>query len=62
VRGQVVVADRQEEAGDLVSPERHIADEPPPFLGNWPRVYAMVLAYWALLIVGLYILTRALTP
>jgi hypothetical protein len=33
-------------------------EEPPPFLGTWPRVYAAVLAYLALLIAALYALTR----
>ena len=26
---------------------QHILDEPPPFLGTWPRVYRMVLLYLA---------------
>jgi hypothetical protein len=33
-------------------------DEPPPFLGTWPRVYAAVLVYLALLIVLFYVFTR----
>lgn len=33
-------------------------DEPPPFLGTWPRVYTVVLAYLAALIVLFYIFTR----
>jgi hypothetical protein len=36
-------------------------DEPPPFLGSWPRVYAAVLAYLAILILTLYAVTRFLT-
>ena len=36
-------------------------DEPPPFLGSWPRVYAAVLAYLAILILILYVVTRFLT-
>ena len=28
-------------------------DEPPPFLGSWPRVYTVVLVYLAALIVHL---------
>jgi hypothetical protein len=35
------------------------ADEPPPFLGSWPRVYAAVLVYLALLISIFYAFTRA---
>ena len=33
-------------------------DEPPPFLGTWPRVYTAVLVYLAVLIVLFYIFTR----
>ncbi|MCU1275681.1 MAG: hypothetical protein JWO48_3112 [Bryobacterales bacterium] len=33
-------------------------DEPPPFLGTWPRVYAAVLIYLAGLIVFAYAFTR----
>lgn len=33
-------------------------EEPPPFLGQWRRVYAAVLCYLFLLIAGLYMLTR----
>jgi hypothetical protein len=36
-------------------------DEPPPFLGSWPRVYAAVLIYLAILILTLYAVTRFLT-
>ncbi len=35
-----------------------IVDEPPPFLKTWPRVYAFVLVYLALLIVAFYIFSR----
>jgi hypothetical protein len=38
--------------------ERQADEDPPPFLGTWPRVYAAVLAYLALLIATLYALTR----
>jgi hypothetical protein len=34
-------------------------DEPPPFLGSWRRVYALVILYLALLIGALYTLTWA---
>jgi hypothetical protein len=33
-------------------------DEPPPFLGTWPRVYTAVLVYLAALIVLFYGFTR----
>jgi len=33
-------------------------DEPPPFLGTWRRVYTLVLAYLAALIVLFYAFTH----
>jgi hypothetical protein len=41
---------------------RTLPDDPPPFLGTWNRVYAAVLIYLALLIVGLYVFTRVFEP
>ncbi len=35
------------------------ADEPPPFLGSWRRVYWCILCYLAVLISGLYVVSRA---
>lgn len=35
-----------------------IPDEPPPFLGTWPRVYVAVLIYLAFLISLFYVFTR----
>jgi hypothetical protein len=35
-----------------------LPDEPPPFLGTWPRVYAAVLIYRAGLITLFYVFTR----
>ena len=35
-----------------------IADEPPPILGRWPRVYTVVLVYLAAVIAAFYFLTR----
>ncbi|HUO31101.1 MAG TPA: hypothetical protein VMU80_17895 [Bryobacteraceae bacterium] len=41
-------------------PDAHeMRDEPPPFLGRWPRVYAAVIIYLGLLIALCYIFTRA---
>lgn len=40
---------------------RMVSDEPPPFLGKWPRVYGAVLAYLAALILLFYIFTKAFT-
>jgi len=36
-----------------------LIDEPPPVLGNWRRVYVVVLAYEALVIALFYWFTRA---
>ena len=41
--------------------QRPVRDEPPPFLGTWPRVYFVVLAYLALVIVLMYAFTVAFT-
>jgi hypothetical protein len=41
-----------------IGTEREVKDEPPPFLGTWPRVYMAVLCYLLLLITALYALTR----
>jgi hypothetical protein len=38
--------------------ERDLPDEPPPFLGAWPRVYAAVVLYLALVIAACYGFTR----
>jgi hypothetical protein len=32
--------------------------QPPPFLKTWPRVYAGVLSYLAVLLAVLYIITK----
>lgn len=34
-------------------------EEPPPFLGTWPRIYVAVLIYLAVLIGAFYAFTRA---
>ncbi len=39
-----------------------LAEEPPPFLRTWERVYAAVLVYLAVLIATLYLLTRLFAP
>ena len=38
---------------------RDVADEPPPFLGTWKRVYAGVLIYLAVIIAVFYVFTEA---
>jgi hypothetical protein len=35
-----------------------VEEEPPPFLGSWPRVYAAVLLYLAALVGVLSLLTH----
>jgi hypothetical protein len=37
-------------------------EEPPPFLGSWGRVYAVVLGWLALLILLFFWFTRELAP
>ena len=43
----------------MQSNRREMPDEPPPFLGTWPRVYTAVIVYLALLIALCYVFTRA---
>jgi hypothetical protein len=43
----------------MLSDARETPDEPPPFLGEWCRVYAAVVIYLALLISLCYVFTRA---
>jgi hypothetical protein len=38
---------------------RQVTDDPPPFLGRWPFVYAAVLCVLAAVIAGLYAFMRA---
>jgi hypothetical protein len=50
-------------AGPDASPEnRAVIDDPPPFLGTWPRVYAAVVVYLAALIAAFYAFTVAFRP
>ena len=42
--------------------QRQIVDEPPPILGTWPRVYAFVLGFLAVVIVLFYLFTRHYAP
>ena len=37
-------------------------DEPPPFLGTWGRVYALVILYLGLVIAALYGMTWVFAP
>ena len=45
-----------------MSNDREIKDEPPPILGTWPRVYAVVLGYLAVVIALFAIFTGAFKP
>ncbi|HYW42921.1 MAG TPA: hypothetical protein VE959_08695 [Bryobacteraceae bacterium] len=38
---------------------REVPDEKPPFLGTWPRVYAAILIYLAVVVVAAWLFTRA---
>ena len=38
---------------------REVADDPPPFLGTWKRVYVAILIYLAVIIALFYVFTRA---
>jgi hypothetical protein len=42
--------------------EKRVIDEPPPVLRTWPRVYAFVVCYLALLILLFYIFTKRFEP
>ena len=42
--------------------EKQVIDEPPPVLRTWPRVYAFVVSYLALLIVLFYVFTKRFEP
>ena len=42
--------------------ERVVIDEPPPFLGRWPRVYRFVLIYLAGVIAIFYWFTVSYKP
>jgi len=39
-----------------------IKDEPPPFLKTWPRVYALVLAELAVVVLAFYLFTVYFAP
>ena len=38
---------------------REVPDEAPPFLGTWRRVYIGILVYLVVIIIALYLFTRA---
>jgi hypothetical protein len=46
----------------MLRKQREVADEPPPFLGTWPRVYAVVLCGLALVIGLFYWFTVSFRP
>jgi hypothetical protein len=39
-----------------------IRDEPPPVLGTWPRVYAVILGELAVVILAFYLFTAHFAP
>ena len=42
--------------------QRDVKDEPPPFLGTWPKVYRFVLIYVGCVIALFYWFTRSYAP
>jgi hypothetical protein len=42
--------------------DKEVIDEPPPFLGTWPRVYAMVMVFLVVVIIVFYVFTQAFAP
>lgn len=46
----------------MIEKERQVLDEPPPFLGKWPKVYRFVLLYLATVIGLFYWFTVAYRP
>jgi len=42
----------------MTEPREEMPDEPPPFLGNWRRIYMAVLIYLAGLIALFYLFMR----
>ncbi|HYZ85112.1 MAG TPA: hypothetical protein VE621_11945 [Bryobacteraceae bacterium] len=44
-------------------PEKdYVPEEPPPFLGTWPRVYTAVLLYLVLVIAAMNLFSRLALP
>ena len=46
----------------MLRKQRAVEDEAPPFLGRWPRVYAVVLASLAFVIAMFYWFTVSFRP
>jgi hypothetical protein len=46
----------------VTEPHRTVADEPPPFLGTWKRVYTFVVLYLAGVIGLFYWFTKSFQP
>jgi hypothetical protein len=50
-------------SGPEVRPDRASQpEEPPPFLGTWPRVYLAVIGWLAILILLFYLFARRFAP
>jgi len=41
---------------------RQVADEPPPVLGSWRRVYVFVVCWLATVITLFYVFSRSYSP
>lgn len=46
----------------MIEPQRTVADEPPPFLGTWKRIYTLVVIYLACVIALFYWFTVSFRP
>jgi hypothetical protein len=46
----------------VTDPQRTVADEPPPFLGTWKRIYILVVIYLACVIGLFYWFTKSFAP
>jgi hypothetical protein len=46
----------------VTDPQRTVADEPPPLLGTWKRIYILVVIYLACVIGLFYWFTKAFAP
>ncbi len=47
---------------DPLVPQKPVIDEPPPFLGTWPRVYALVVVALITYITLFWFFTKAFRP
>jgi hypothetical protein len=46
----------------MIEEQKSVPDDPPPILERWPRVYALVLIYLAMVIAIFFYITKRLAP